>query len=65
MLQIAATVAEMAGWDRMVGHAVREAANRSIYPTLRQLGYDVILTGVAPWAGAWRSTRRNALCNSR
>ena len=43
--QIAATAAEMAGWDRMVGHAVREAANRSIYPTLRQLGYDVILTG--------------------
>jgi hypothetical protein len=43
--QIPASAAETEAWDRAVGHAVREGANSRVYPTLRRLGYDVILTG--------------------
>jgi hypothetical protein len=42
---VPASAAEREVWDRAVGNAVCEAANRTSHPTLRGLGYDVILTG--------------------
>jgi hypothetical protein len=57
---LAASPAEMEAWDRAVGHAVREAANRTSYPTLRRLGYDVILTGAFGAAGKGSYYARDA-----
>lgn len=42
---IAASAAEIAQWDHLVGHAMRES-NRLIHPTMRQIRAEAIMTGL-------------------
>lgn len=56
---IAANEQDKAQWDRFVGHVVREST-RDVFPTLRALDYDVILTGMYGETGRARLYRQDS-----
>ncbi len=55
---IPAPLAEQQAWDRHVGHAVRES-NRVMHPSLRQIGEQVMLTGMYGETGRARLYRQD------
>ncbi len=55
---IEATHDEQDAWDRATGHTIRHA-NRRLHPSVRQLGCDLILTGILGETGRSRMYRND------